>query len=160
MMIRMERIIQATLIFFLCLLSNNILVMLPYIRIMKELQRKQKIRRMMYSIPSLVVLLIIAFFLARGAVRVVDKERESSERAKDLKERATALVLREQELSHGIARLQTEEGVRDEIKERFNVTQEGEYVAVIVDDRKVSTSTDSSLWSWYKKLWVAIIGSK
>jgi len=124
---------------------------------MKEFQRKQIIRRIVYSIPSLIILLITAFFLVKGAVRVVDKGWESSERSKDLEKRAAALILREEELKGNIARLQTEEGVRDEIKEKFSVTEEGEYVAVIVDDRKVSSSTDGSTLAWYKRFWNVIM---
>ena len=124
---------------------------------MKEFQRKQIIRRIVYSIPSLIILLITAFFLVKGAVRVVDKGWESSERSKDLEKRAAALILREEELKRDIARLQTEEGVRDEIKEKFSVTEEGEYVAVIVDDRKVSSSTDGSTLAWYKRFWNVIM---
>ncbi|MDP3763716.1 MAG: hypothetical protein Q8Q92_03655 [bacterium] len=123
---------------------------------MKELRRKQKIRRIIYSIPLLVALLILAFFLARGALRVLNKEWESSTRLKNLAEKAAVITLREQELKENIARLQTEEGVKDEIKERFNVTQEGEHVAVIVDDRGLSSSTDTSTLPWYKKFWIAM----
>ena len=127
---------------------------------MRELQKRQKVRRVMYSIPSLIILLIFAFFLARGAIRVMEKERESSERARALEEKTATLILREQELEGDITRLETKEGVRSEIREKFGATEEGEYVAIIVDDRTVSTSTDSSLWPWYKKLWVAIMGGK
>ena len=124
---------------------------------MKEFQRKQIIRRIVYSIPSLIILLITAFFLVKGTVRVMDKGWESSERSRDLEKRAAALILREEELKGNIARLQTEEGVRDEIKEKFSVTEEGEYVAVIVDDRKVSSSTDGSTLAWYKRFWNVIM---
>lgn len=85
------------------------------------------------------------------------KERESRERLTNLEEKAGSLVIRERELKEGIRRLQTEKGVKDEIRERFSVTQEGELVAVIVDDRRVSTSTDPSLWPWYRKFWNVII---
>src|SRR3989338_6930515 len=125
---------------------------------MKELQRKQKIRRMIYSVPSLIVFSIIAFFLARGALRVLNKEWESAARLKNLTENAMVITLREQELKKDIARLQTEEGVKEEIKERFSVIQEGERVAVIVDDRGVSSSTDTSALPWYRRFWDAIIG--
>jgi len=127
---------------------------------MKEFQRKQKVRRIIYSIPSLVVLLVITFFLVKGALKVMDKGWESSKRSRDLEERAAALVLREQQLNQGIARLQTEEGVKDEIKGKFSVTQEGEHVAVIVDDGEVSSSTAGSKLVWYKRLWIAIIRGK
>lgn len=127
---------------------------------MRELQRKQKIRRATYSFPSLIILFIVTFLLVKGAIGVIGKGIESSKRSKNLEEKAQALAVREQELEAGIARLQTEEGIKDEIKERFSVTQEGEFVAVLVDDRSRASSTDGDALPWYKRFWIAIIGSK
>ena len=127
---------------------------------MRELQRKQKMRQRLYSLPSLIGLFIIAVLLAKGAVGVINKERESALRSRELEEKATTLVQREEELKEGIARLETEEGIQEEIKERFSVIQEGEFVAVIVDDRRVTSSEDDSGKAWYKKLWSAIMGGK
>jgi len=127
---------------------------------MRELQRKQRIRRTIYSIPSIIILSIIAFFLVRGALGVMGKEWESSGRSKDLEKKAAALILREQELRESVARLQTEEGIKGEIKERFNVTQAGEYVAVVVDDPRASSSTNDRASPWYKRLWSVIMRSK
>lgn len=90
----------------------------------------------------------------------MDKEWESSKRVKDLEGKAATLILREQKLREGIGRLETEEGIKEEIKERFNVTAEGEHVAVIVDRKEVSSSTDPSALPWYKRFWVAIMGNK
>ena len=127
---------------------------------MRELQRKQKMRQRLYSLPSLIGLFIIAVLLAKGAVGVINKERESALRSRELEEKATTLVQREEELKEGIARLETEEGIQEEIKERFSVIQEGEFVAVIVDDRRATSSDDDSGKAWYKKLWSAIMGGK
>ena len=127
---------------------------------MRELQRKQRIKRAVYSLPSIIILSIIAFILTKGALGVMGKERESSGRSKDLEKKAAALVLREQELREGIARLETEEGIKGEIKEKFNVTQAGEYVAVVVDDPGAASSTDNQALPWYKRLWSAIMRSK
>lgn len=127
---------------------------------MKELQRKQKIRRIIYSIPLLVVLFLVTFFLAKGAVGVINKEWKSSMYSRDLAEKAESLVLREQALKGNIARLQTEEGIKNEIRERFSVTEEGEYVAIFVNDKGVSSSTDKSSSPWYKRFWTAIMGSQ
>lgn len=91
---------------------------------------------------------------------MVNKGWQSSERSKGLEEKAGNLVIREQELRENIARLQTEEGVKDEIKDKFSVTQEGEYVAVIVDNKRNSSSTDIDAEAWYKKLWIAIMGDE
>jgi len=124
---------------------------------MRELQRKQKIRRAIYSIPFLVILFIIAFFLVKGAVKMAEKEWESSGRVKDLEGKVAALILRELELKEDIARLESEEGIKDEIRGKFNVMQEGEHIAIIVEERHSSTSTDALGMPWYKKFWNAII---
>lgn len=110
--------------------------------------------------PALIGLFIIAILLAKGAVGVINKERESALRSRELEEKATTLVQREEELKEGIARLETEEGIQEEIKERFSVIQEGEFVAVIVDDRRATSSDDDSGKAWYKKLWAVIMGDK
>lgn len=124
---------------------------------MSELQRKKQNRKIIYSIPSLIVLSIIAFFLARGSIRVMEKEYESRMSSKNLDDRASALVLREQDLKENLARLKTDEGIKNEIRERFNVTQEGEEVAIIVDERGVSSSSDDRALPWYKRFWSAIM---
>lgn len=80
------------------------------------------------------------------------KEIESRKDSKNLEEQMSVLVTRESELKENIRRLETEEGIRDEIREKFNVTQEGELVAVIVDDRRFSSSTDDLSLPWYRKI--------
>ncbi len=127
---------------------------------MREFQRKQKNKRRLYSIPSLVVLCVVTFLLMRGALNVVEKERESNNRLKDSRIKMATLGMREQVLKENVIRLQTEEGIKDEIRERFNVTSEGEHIAVIIDDRSLSTSTNDTILPWYKRLWTAIIRGK
>jgi cell division protein FtsB len=93
-------------------------------------------------------------------VGVLEKERESAELARALEEKAVALALREAELNRNIARLETEEGIREEIKERYSVTEEGEYVAVIVDEKRQATSTVPARLPWYQRLWDVIMKNK
>lgn len=127
---------------------------------MKELQKKHKTRRLIYSIPSLILLTFFTLMFVRGAIKMVAKERESNASLKNTKDRVVALTLREQELRKDITRLGTEEGIENEIRDRFSVIEEGEHLAVIVDDKKNATSTDTNKKPWYKKLWAAIIGDK
>ena len=115
-------------------------------------------KRLLYSWPSLVVLLLIAFFLARGAWGVMRKERKSAETLSSLEENAQVLEAREEELLRNIARLETREGVIEEIRKKFNAVREGESVAVIVDRRASATATASSSKVWYRQIWDAIIG--
>lgn len=125
---------------------------------MKELQRKQRIKRAMYSLPSLMFLIVIAFFLVRGAVGVLEKRAESARYVKELREEAQALTLRSQELEASIARLNTEEGVVEEIKEKYNVSLDGEHIAILVDDAPEPFSTDESKDEWYERWWGVILG--
>ncbi|MDP2642037.1 MAG: hypothetical protein Q8P21_01980 [bacterium] len=124
---------------------------------MKELQRKQRIRRTLYSVPSLVLMSVIALGLVKGVIRVAETRNESWEQTRALEERAAALALREQEIKEGIARLGTEEGVKDEIRDKFSVTQEGEYVAVVSDERNAAVSSSVETLPWYKKFWNVIM---
>ena len=127
---------------------------------MKEFRRKQKNRSALYSIPTLVILLLVTILVAKGAVGVMSKAEQSSKLSKSLAEKATTLTLREGELKDSLARLKTVEGVKDEIRKRFSVTQAGEQVAIIIEGRGVSSSTSDSTLPWYKRIWTAIMGKQ
>ncbi|MEK7227501.1 MAG: hypothetical protein AAB641_01245 [Patescibacteria group bacterium] len=124
---------------------------------MKELERRQLARRVIYSIPSLCLLVLLTFLLARGALGIFLKERESAKRVSELETKALAREKRQEELEAFIARLKTEEGIVDEIKDKFSVVREGEHVAIIVDAREDQASTSVTKISWYKRLWTAIM---
>lgn len=123
----------------------------------KELERRQKIRQILYSWPSIVLLAFLTFLLVRGALIIVRVERGSAQKVSSLEDEAEKLVIREGELQKDINKLRTEEGVEAEIKQKFSVTQDGEYVAIIVDSRKSATSSEDSGGTWFKRLWSAIM---
>jgi cell division protein FtsB len=125
---------------------------------MSTLRKNDNIKRTLYSAPSLVILLILSFILLKGAIKVIHKEWASGDYVKSLTEKEVALVKRQQELEEGIGRLKTDQGIREEIRERFSVTEAGELVAIIVDDQKTSSSTQDLVAPWYKRFWFAIIG--
>lgn len=118
------------------------------------------IRRVMYSIPSLFLLALVTFLLAKGALNIFLKERESAKTVRELEMKAALGESREIELQDYIERLKTEEGIIDEIKNKFSVVREGEHVAVIIDAHEAQASTSITKIPWYKKLWNAIIKSQ
>ena len=124
---------------------------------MKEFQQKQKTRRRLYSLPVLAVLSILTIFMIRGVVEVVQIRQTSVIDVNRLQEKVSILSDRERELEGGIERLKTEAGINEEIKEKFNVTQSDEQVAIIVDAKKATSTEDISLDVWYKKVWHKII---
>ena len=119
---------------------------------MKELRDKERFRRMIYSIPSLIFLAIISFVLARGAIRVVIKEEGSRSRVEALKQQANTMMLREQVLEKNIAHLKTSEGVEDEIRDKFSAVPDGEHVAIIINNKRSATSTEDNTLSWYERI--------
>ena len=125
---------------------------------MRELQRKQRIKRLVYSFPSLIVLAAICFFLVKGAVGIMKIERESAQRVSELEGQTASLKMRETNLRSQISKLQSEEGIIEEIKRKFSAPREGEHVAIIVDDRNASSSDEDSQKIWYQRLWAVIIG--
>ncbi len=114
----------------------------------------------MYSLPTLILLAIIAFILAKGAIRIIVKEDGSRKRVDSLQAEIALNTARIEELKGRINRLGTPEGIEDEIKDKFSVVPPGEYVAIIVDDKRPATTTDGSEIPWYKKIWSAIIGTQ
>ena len=113
------------------------------------------IKRALYSWPALLVLSVATFFLAKGAVGIMTIERSNAARVKSLEQKTLELSLKEDEFKKSIAKLGSEEGILEEIKKKFSATREGEYIAVIVDERTKATSSEESA-SWYRKLWDAI----
>lgn len=123
----------------------------------KELERKQRIKQAIYSWPSLAVFLIITILLAKGAYGILSIERQSASKVSKLEIESRALAQRKEDLRDEIERLGTEAGMFEEIREKFSVARDGEYVAIIVDDKVEASSTRSWAESWYGKLSDAII---
>lgn len=118
---------------------------------MHEFQQKQKIRRILYSRNSLIVIAIITTFFLRGAWGVWQKQKESEVK---LKETEAALALaqnRQTVLTQNIERLNTQEGVEHEIRERFSVKKPGEDVILVVEpEQATSGEVTESKSSWSK----------
>ncbi len=122
---------------------------------MEELQRKQRTKKILYSLPSLLLLSLLTVLFAKGAVTIFSKERESSHKVSELEAKVAQLENREGELKTDIEKLETPEGIVEEIKEKFSVSQEGEHVAVIVEESShktlTSTTTVEMIKNWWQK---------
>jgi cell division protein FtsB len=125
---------------------------------MRELQRKQKLKKRMYSVPVLVAFLLVVLLTARGTYSVLKKKHDSEVYVKNLQRETQDLNNRQAELENSVTYLKTEEGIDQEIKQRFNVEKPGEHVVVIVDPKQTSTTTTQENSTWWKSLWDAIIG--
>ena len=127
---------------------------------MRELEKKQRVRRAMYSTPAIVILLLILVVLAKGAWEAVGKERESARRVTELEAKVGELEGRRADLENDIVRLGTTEGQKEELRSRFNLVAECEKFVVLVDPegRSEQESTPSDIWyrewwNWFLDLW-------
>lgn len=120
---------------------------------MRELESKHKTRKIFYSTPMLILILFILVIFARGAWRALEKERESSSMVTELEAKASQLEARKADLEMKITRLNTEEGIDEELKSKYNVSTEGEQFAVLVEPKENQDIDDVSPSVWYEKWW-------
>ena len=127
---------------------------------MQEFQHKRKIKNKLYSKTVIVILFFLLIYFIWDVIGAYSRKKESDRILQKINSDYQALVFRSQNIKTSIDRLNTPNGVEEEIKQKFNVVKEGEKVAVIVDDNNVSaTPTISPPKSFLGKLgnWFANI---
>lgn len=120
---------------------------------MKELQQRQQLKKRLYSLPALVFLVFATLLILRGTYVVIQKERESARMVKELQAKVSSLSERQEELKNNISKLETDEGIDAEIKERFSVSRPGEHVVVLVDQDTPEATSTPHKEPWYK-IWM------
>ncbi len=106
---------------------------------MLEFKEKQKARKMRYSKPVLLALLIILFMSLEGLFGIYKKHSEALEKAREAQADLKALREKESELEKKVAFLKTDRGKEEEIRRKFMVGKAGEGVILVVDPAPSST---------------------
>lgn len=104
--------------------------------LMKEFQEKQKAKRMLYSKPALVLMGIVLMSLLYATWNMYQKSIAPQSNFKHASERLEDLKVRELNLLARIEVLSTEEGIEQELRQKFGYVREGEEVVMIVDNRE------------------------
>ncbi len=105
-----------------------------------DFQQKRKVRNVLYSKVTLVILLIVLIFLAKGAIGIFIKARVSVNNLGEVKKEYQSLADRKNVLTESINKLKTQEGIEAEIRSKYNVAKNGEVDIVIVDEKNSSTN--------------------
>jgi cell division protein FtsB len=119
---------------------------------MQPFQERKKLRKILYSKVTLLVLFVACVLVARGAwgvhqkALIADSERNQALKAQE------ELQGRAIELEASLARLRSDQGVEEELRQKFTVAQPGESVVIVVDEtdktgKNTGVSGSESFWS-------------
>jgi cell division protein FtsB len=111
---------------------------------MFDFQQKRKIRKVIYSKMFFVVLLILIAILAKATYEIYKKESLSSESLNETQKELGDLKSRQSMLNSEISKLNTDSGIEEEIRSKFDVAKPGETVVVVVGANTSSSENDTS----------------
>ena len=96
-------------------------------------------------------MLLVLFGVLLNSVRKVYKKKENAEKALvRMEEERKELENRKIFLENSLSRLETEEGIKFEIRKKLNVAQAGENVAIIIDTQSTTSAPTSEISTWSK----------
>ena len=101
---------------------------------MLEFYEKRKLKKIIYSTPSLCGIAFIIFLLGIPTFGAYQKMQSTKETKVAIAAELDELHERERVLKEEIDRLSTDRGVEDEIRRKYEVGRNGEQMIVIVGD--------------------------
>lgn len=129
---------------------------------MRKFQDRRKFRKLIFSSLSFALLLIVSVLLVNATFKVYVKNNNAVEKNEKVKAQITELEERKRKLEAELARLQTQNGIEEEIREKFNMQKPGEQVLTIVENKEVNVDLNegeskdgffSNAWMAIKNLW-------
>lgn len=122
---------------------------------------KQNNYRFWHS-PIVLILLFLLFLLfGYNIIDLIKKEEETSYKKELVLSKIKDLKEKEAYLSQNISKLDTEEGMEEVIRDKYQVTKTGEKMIIIVDEDKNTPNDQESysegknkygLWVWFTDL--------
>ena len=104
---------------------------------MLEYQRKQRVRNILYSKASIIVLAILFVWFTKGVWGMYGRMQVSAEARDNAGRELYNLTGRKENVSKEIQRLKTKEGMETEIRSKFNVAMPGEEVLILIKGEEV-----------------------
>lgn len=114
-------------------------------------QERKKIRKILYSKITLVVLFLVLLGVGRGAWGIYQKA-EIARSERDITARSLAeLQDRTIELKTSLNRLKSSQGIEEEVRQKYTVARPGEEVVVVIDENAKKSNNsevvaEKSLW--------------
>jgi cell division protein FtsB len=126
---------------------------------MKDVQPpKKKVKtRKLYSKPVLIGLAILIVFIAKGTWGVYQKEIESRKNVAMVMTELESLEERKAFLEAETEKLNSMEGKEEVIRQKYQVSKNGEGVLVVVD-KPLPVSDDENDRNFFSKMWHSVSG--
>ncbi len=119
---------------------------------MLRFQEKKTMKRYLYSRASLVIFGIILLVVTHAVYGVYRKAQSAGAFLGEAEVKLEEMKKREKYFSNEIERLNSDLGIEEEIRKKFQVAKEGEKVIVIMDDEgnKAEVQTEPTTTVWQK----------
>ena len=125
---------------------------------MINFQQTRRRRNILHSKPVLAFLFILVLVFAWGMIGFFGKMRLTKGNRELAETKVAELGKEKQKLSADIARLETESGVEENIRQKFGLAKQGEGLIVVVDDKNPPKVVEKEksffsflfFWSWLK----------
>ena len=118
--------------------------------------RQQRLFRLLRQRLFILILLFGVLLLIPAVWSAWGKERESLANRREADAQLQQLNDQEKALEQDVAKLQTQRGIEDELRHRYDVGSSGEGVIYIVDQQATNTAptdTHGGLFGWLTALW-------
>jgi len=109
----------------------------------------------MHSKPVLGLLGVVVLIFASGVIGFMGKMRTTIENRKVAENKLAQLETEKDRLSSEVAKLKSQDGIEESIREKFGLAKEGEGMIMIVDDKNPTKPPEkpkegflSSLFFW------------
>jgi len=118
---------------------------------MLDFQQKRKLRKVVYHRTTLIILGIVVLFAIHSTWSVYQKLRQSGQQRRLVEQSEAELSARDADLQNKISQLQTNYGIEQEIRAKFNVAKGEENVAIVLDSDNSSQPTSTPALSFWRK---------
>ncbi|MBI5005349.1 MAG: septum formation initiator family protein [Candidatus Lloydbacteria bacterium] len=117
-----------------------------------DFRKKRQLKRTLYSTGVVAILGMVVFFLGHATWDVYQKAKITGEKRQEAFDELSRLQKQEATLQDQLKRLQTERGMEEEVRTKFNVAKEGEKVVTIVSPQNGGGSGAPQAAPWWKRI--------
>lgn len=111
-------------------------------------KHKNKKHNFWYSPFVLFVMFILVLVFLYNMIDIIEKLRETSKKKRNMEEKVLELKEKNDLIYQKIEKLNTQEGIEEEIREKYQFVKEGEKMVIILDkereDKEKNDTSDES----------------